>query len=519
MPYGFVNTPTVVQLAGLLPAVTDNTMQMFCKDQAPLKNMGYVTRDKKIRLFLWNGTGADVTLTGVTVGIDADGVETSALPPDIILANTSRAIDVTVTTDGPLEFTAILDFVSACLSGSDLTLVGTRAPQLSGDVGYLVAGHNWENGFDESLEWKTDVLVAHDRTEQRIQLRTLPRRAWELRYLLSGAARRKFESWLGMRKTRYLFSPVWRDEGRTTGPVVAGSSTVPVATEYLDFAIGRWVAVYDSWDHLEIRTITGIAPGYVAVDAPFVENWPAGVPVAPCRYGVCLEQWRVSRFTEDVGDFRIRFEVLHESAMPAMASPELYRSLPLCPATPSWVDKEEAWDNKWVRLDNETGIVEYDVQSLEPVISRDARFVLIGRDKIDTFLRFIFSAAGRLRPFWLAADGRGFELSAPADQDDTVITIAPIGYEYSLSGSSARSNLELITTGGTIIRRMVTGVQTLPSGDEQLTLDSALPEYISDATLNRCAWLELVRLDADKINLHWISGECLEITLPIMVLP
>lgn len=493
---------------------------MFAKGGRHIQDVGYVTNDRKILIALWNGTGSDVVLTGIsTNGEQAEGILTSATPPDIISSKTAQFVVVTVTLDGLLEYEALLTFLSACAFDPTLTIIGTRAPHLSGDVGYLFMPHNWENGLDESLAWKTDVLVAHDRTEQRIQLRTLPRRAWDFRYLLSGAARRKFETWLGLRKTRYLFSPVWRDEARTTAAIAKGSSTVPVQTAYLDFAVDRWLAVYDAWNHFEIRTITGMGTNYVSVDAAFMEDWPAGTRVAPCRYGIGLEQRQVTRFTEEVGEYRLRFEALNESGMPAMATPELYRTIPLCPAVPSWVDPEESWDNKWVRLDNDTGLIEYDIQSIEPVLRREAKFLLIGRPSIDQMLRFLFYCAGRLAPFWIAANDRGFELAVPAEAGAVTLVIEPIDYEFALSGSPARSHIELKTTDGAIIRRMITAVETLPSGFEQLTLDSGLPVAISRVSLNRCAWLEQCRLDSDALDLHWVTGDCVELTLPLVVLP
>ena len=172
-----------------------------------------------------------------------------------------------------------------------------------------------------------------------------------------------------------------------------------------------------------------------------------------------------------------------------------------------------------MRLDNDTGIIEFDIQSIEPVLSREVQFRLIGRARIDTFLRFLFYCACRLSPFWLAATDRGFELAQPAGSGATTIVIEPIGYEYALVESPAREHIEMVTTGGTVIRRRITAVETLPNGLEQWTLDSGLPMDVSAATLNRCAWLELCRLDSDGIDLKWWTNECLEATLPIMVLP
>ena len=521
MAQATINDPTFIALSTLATRACDNSGQMFSlpTTERLTRPMGYVTRDRKVKLVLWNGSSADVTLSAINVSGDADGISWDATPPDLLAAETSQPVVLTVSLDGPLAFEAVLQFVSACALDPTFTLTGTRAPHLSGDIGYFLIPHAWEDGLDETLAWKTDVLIAHDRTEQRIQLRTMPRRSWNLRLLAAGAARRNLETWISLRKTRRILAPVWRDVAPIASGIAAGETLASAETAFLDYAVGRPMAVWDSWNHFEIRTVTGIGPNYIAVDAPFAEDWPAGSMIAPCRYGVALDQRTVSRFTEDVGDFRLRFEALDESLMPAMATPELYREIPVCPLSPSWVDDEEAFDNKWVRLDNDTGLIEYDVQSLEPVLSRNASFLVIGRARIDDFLRFLFACAGRLTPFWLPANDRGFELAQPAAAGASALVIGNIGYEYALADCAARGHIELATTEGVIIRRKISAVATLPTGEEQWTLDSALPMAVSAAALNRCAWLELVRLDSDEIKLHWVAWDCVEVTLPIVVLP
>lgn len=470
---------------------------------------------------MWNGSSNDAILTDVaTNGSQATGIEWDATPPYSMPMGRAQFAVITVTIEGPLEFTAILTFIASCAFSSSLTITGIRAPRFSTETAYLFFPHNWEDGLDESLAWKTDVLVAYNGTEQRVQMRTMPRRSWELRLLVAGAGRRKLETWLGLRKVRQLMCPVWRDIGCTTDEIAASSSLIPVNTTYFDYAVGRPVAVFASHDNFEVGIVSGIGPGFVATEAPFVQNWPAGSKVAPCRYGLALDQRRVSRFNEDVGDYRLTFEAQNETLMPAVATPDTYRTVAVCPLAPTVIfDAEETWDNKWVRLDNDTGVLEYDIQSIEPVMAREVSFLVIGRDRIDTMLRFLFACAGRLTPFWLPATDRGFELAAAAVSGATTLEIANIDYEYTMADCPARAHIEMVTTGGAIIRRKITAVATLPNGNEQWTIDSGLPMDIAAATLNRCAWLELVRLDTDEINLHWVAWDCLEITLPVVALP
>lgn len=497
---------------------TNRSAQGFVLGLPPQQDVGYVTSDTYVTIHLWNGTANDAVLTSITGDEGAEGITWDASPPLPLLAMQSAKVVIDVGIDGPLSFTGLLSFVSSC-NTLTLTLTGTRAPHLEGDVGYLLFSHNWEDGLDEVLAWKTDVLTAFDRTEQRIQLRTLPRRSWNVRFVVSGAARRKLETWLGMRKSRYLFMPIWRDMVRLEAPIATGDTAIAIAESCDNYVDGTPIAVWSGLDTVEIRTLTGHGSDYLAVDSPFSRDWPAGVMLAPARYCLSLETRKVNRFTEEVGDYRLTVMANDDGWEPSGAEPETYRDLPVCPFVPGWNGGEEGYDNKWVSLDNDTGRIEFDVQSEEPVMSRDARFLLIGRDRINTFLAFLKDCAGRLTPFWLAANDRGLELSATGGAGETFIVIESINYEYALKDSPARAHVELITTEGDVVRRGITGVETLPSGEEKLTLDAALPMDLSAAVLNRCAWLELVRLDSDEITLHWVSGDCLEVTVPIVVLP
>lgn len=521
MPVGTIMQMSMAPLSGLSARTTNLETALFTRYIRPERfDMGLVSKDQAFPVYLHNGESVARTVSAINASGQVEGIGLDLTTPATIAPHTSQRIVVSVDSEGPAIFEALFSFLTTATNDPLWTILGTRPPQLSGDIGYLFFPHNWENGLDESLAWKTDVMIAHDRTEQRVQLRTLPRRTWEVRMLVSGAGRRQLETWLGMRKSRYLFAPIWRDAVRLTGDIAAGATTIPITEGSDNFVIGTPVAVWTDWQTAEVRTITGVGATYLAVDAPFGRDWQAGLAwMAPCRSCLSLEQRRVSRFTEDVGDYQLSLLATDDGWEPSGGAVELYLDVPLCPFVPSWEDGEEGYDNKWVRLDNDTGVLEFDVQSEEPVLSRDARFLLVGRADINTFLAFLKARGGRLAPFWLAANDRGFELSVPAEAGASFIVIQPIGYEYALKDSAARQHLELITTDGTIIRRKVLGVETLASGEEKLTLDAALPVAVSAEALNRCAWLELCRLDSDEITVHWVTAECAEVTLPIVVLP
>lgn len=240
--------------------------------------------------------------------------------------------------------------------------------------------------------------------------------------------------------------------------------------------------------------------------------------IAPCRFGLAADQRTGSRFTEDVAEWPLTFSPLFDPSFPAWAPTDLYQSIPVCPFSPSWESPEPSLANQWTKLDRDVGLIEYTIDAVEPIRARSAKWVVIGRDRIDTFLRFLHYASGRLKSFWLADDARGLEIVGTAAAGSHTIIINGINYVGDLSGSAARKDIELVLTDGTIIRRRITA-STVYTDTEGLSIDTALPVSVSAAKCNRAAWMELVRFDADEITINWSAPDCLECTIPIMVLP
>lgn len=395
-------------------------------------------------------------------------------------------------------------------------LLSAAYPYISDNVAYLFLNHNMDHGFEETWSWKTDILKAVDLTEQRLKLRE-PRRIWKIKITAAKDARRWLEIVLGMRTARYVFMPVWRDVTRIPSGVSAGANVVTAETEYSEYVVGGFVAVWDTWNHYEVRKVASFDSTSITLDYPLVDAYAAGARVAPCLFGFCRPAKKIERFTEDVADYSFMVDAFFPPAVGDMVAPETYNSLTVCPFTPSWSDPDEGIVNAWTRLDRETGIVEYEVTAVEPERTRTADFLITGRENIDTFLRFMHAMAGRLTPFWLSANDRALELAAPASSGETSITIKNIGYANDLFGSESRGFLHFKKTDGIEFYREVTGVIEIDDDTEILTV-AAIPAAISAATLNRFTWFEQVRFASDDITLKWWTHDCLETSIPVAVL-
>lgn len=390
----------------------------------------------------------------------------------------------------------------------------------SGSLANFFFPHDWSQGFSEFLRWKTDVIVSHDRTEQRIKLRSRPRREWSLRYFESGRGRRLLENQLAGRVVRSYLIPVWYDARPLPSPLAVGGNTVAIRTKEYDYHASRPVAIFDAWDNYEIKTISILSDEQLVFNEPFARAWSAGSQIAPLRYCRIIDSKRINRFTADAAAYEITALPLGETLPELRVSPELYETYPICPFPAGWRENaDDLLSNKWVLLDNDTGVVEFDVQAEEPVFQRAAHFLVSGRENTLEFMKFLYEQSGRLAPFWLASDGREFALAYPVQAEDTSLTIHAIDYARSLYGSLARTYVELSKKDGTIIRRRIVGVTPLAGELERLHVDLAFPSGFGDEDLDQIAWLELVRFSTDDIELNWFTDETVETTIPVVALP
>jgi len=103
---------------------------------------------------------------------------------------------------------------------------------------------DWSDDVLEHLEWRTDVLTAHDETEQRRSLRTKARRSFE--YTLHATADRapELEGLLFTKQNTRVAVPVWTDRARSTSSIAVGGSVVSVPTTNYAFASSQLVCFY-----------------------------------------------------------------------------------------------------------------------------------------------------------------------------------------------------------------------------------------------------------------------------------
>lgn len=522
MAQGYLTDTIVFQSPDVDSKVWDRKDALFLATRNPyLTDLGYVTKNKKERFYLWNGTTSDVAISSVDVNDISQvvGINYSVVTNTVLTKNRSTVLDFSISAFGPTIFDATFTFNSSLPLIPIIGFKGTRAPAISGDIGHIFLEHNWANGLEEKLDWKTDVLISTNRNEQRMSLRPIPRRNWSLRLISTGTYRNKLESWLSLRKTRFLYAPIWRDVYNLSSPISEGDVTVQIQHPSDNFVVGTEISVWKDEELYEIKKISYVGQNYIGVETPFNMNWGEGISLfGPCRTFSGTGQRSVSRATENAGSFSIELMVVDDKWQPPEYQKLIYREVEVCPETPSFESPDNKWDNKWVVLDNDTGVISYDIQSIEPAISRTMKFVLLERNDSIRFIQFLNNRSGRLVPFWLPSDDKAFKIVSVSPVGSNYIVIDQIGYNFQFSDASCRRDIE-ICVGNSVIHARITGVETLPTGDEKLNLDVTFDIEVTPSNVLCCSWLELVRFDTDSITLHWETTSSFTTSIPVVTLP
>ena len=105
--------------------MTDRCAMLFTPLERAEKNSGRVIHDKRIPIFLCNGSDIPDEVTSITKNADAAGIEIDVTAPLVIPARSSQRAILSVVYGGPAVYHAVLTFSA---SGSSPTMIidGTR---------------------------------------------------------------------------------------------------------------------------------------------------------------------------------------------------------------------------------------------------------------------------------------------------------------------------------------------------------------------------------------------------------
>jgi len=421
---------------------------------------------------------------------------------------------VDVTPDGPARIDALYRLIFPNATQTPYwQILGTRIIEW-----YIPP--NWGDSFDETLAFRTEVLVAYDGSEQRIALRNQPRRSFSFTPLQQGEGDRSMKRLLTTWQNRAYAMAYWPKPSTCPAGAPAGAINVQLDAPVEDLVPGG-IIVFRLGDDSRILEVSAVDGTQVTLTAPLVQ------PVLPgtrAFLGLNVHadpSLSSRRLTSRVGSLRAQFRELHSPGRAtAPAAPFTWRGKEVFRTKPNWaraINATHHWDFDWV--DSGRGTFDFKTPVDMPKDTRQLTFTARSREEVDALKAFFVRCRGRRGEFYMPTWDEDIAFPRQTlNVGDLRLPVSSAGDADRLSNERVYRNVAVRLTDGTWLYR-----QAYAGGDSEsgpgILLDQGWPRTIYPEEVVGIHWLPRCRLASDDMTVRWLTDEVAEITLAMQVLP
>lgn len=404
--------------------------------------------------------------------------------------------------DGLPKFNTTVDFTFSPGGVLKLGVTGSRV--------VLLTFGRYEQPFSLTFGFLTDIMEASDGIEQRVSLRKNPRERLRVRYLLSGADRRRFQAMLFDWQDNTFGVPAWEDALILTAAESAGATVFDVAsTADVDLRAGSNALVLRAIDFTINDVLTEIVIGGTTVTSTTasVNTYSVGDILVPLRTMRIARFVQGGRFPVTLEHFDIDFEMTDNDTGALVGSTAAFSAynskVLLDDANLIQGILPESFVRRITIIDNATGIVSQ----------------LSGWDRHKRVHQKGFLARTRaeilnLKKLLVALRGPQISLYIPTFIEDVLpvddltsgqstIDIEHMGYTQFIADREPKATFRVTFTDGTQLVRIVQSSSEISSTVERLVLDTTWPSTKTPAQVSRIEFYELSRFDSDNLTLRY----------------
>ena len=357
----------------------------------------------------------------------------------------------------------------------------------------------------ERLEWNTGILTAADGSEQRLARRRPPRQMITYEWVCRDRTQSQIlETILHRWLHRSWFVPIWPEAERRAAALTAGATEIAIDTRYADFRAASRAVVYSDPDHAEVVRIASKTDDALTIAPALAGTYPNGQWVMPCRLGYPIAPAIRQRYTGGGALVELTYAVTDNTIVTGHTAALSYGGYEVV-TDPAWLTEEvfgERYDGGVTIVDSGLGNLKLAPGSRHfNIVTQD-----YGRRHADK------AAAWATRQWLHAINGRQTAFLVPTFQADFLLTraVAPADVTIYVAnrGRAARMGVNALRTylafrpvDATLIPRQITGMATISTSEETMTL-AAAPGAAFAAGTTLC-WVDLCRLASDTAEFQW----------------
>lgn len=464
---------------------------------------------------VWNAYPYPNTLTSINT-VDADGLTLDVEPPSQFNEIEYRTINLQILPSAPLTIDASFTFVFQQGQGifyfiADRASVLTITPDIP---------------VRESWQWLTNVQVSTDGTEQRIGLRSVPRRKLETKLIALD------ESEIREQIKKFLFDLA----GQVVIPYFQYATTIDVAslsgTSDVFFDPSKTDLRQDEYVFIltpngqELGRILTLGASGATLDAPLGINVPKDSVIMPAFASVIENKQGLRRYAvNDVAEINVNSTVSQArdafkrpGSAAAITTFDGYQVLDKRPLANGLV--QDNFDAGYERFDYQTGPIEQ-ITWFDFTRDEGQRQYLIARAQqpaeMDYWRDFLDGTRGMLNPFLMPTYRRDLFLAATPDDGSNVLLIGGGDYASLYFPNAPYKYLYLWTANGPLCVK-VNEASVTAEGNSLCTLSTGLPLGDGWRNVSFISFLLKCRLASDEVTLEHYGLETL-LNLTIRTVP
>lgn len=368
---------------------------------------------------------------------------------------------------------------------------------------------NWKSGITETIEWRTDVLRAHDGSEQRRATRLRPRRTFEFDLMLANGDAEWLEMLLWRMHGEEWALPVWTDKMPLSAAPQAGQQILYGDTTDLQLIEGDYALIYQAADNWEIVQLSAVSAGNVTLAQTVANDFSAGAVLYPMVFAELAETIQLTRVTDQALTGRVVFKVVGGDRHNATTAAETYQDMEVYLTKPDWSSGiSHEFSRVFLNADAEIGPWVRRAKEKSSSIVKGFTWLLSDRAEIAEFRAFAHRRRGQHTPVWIPSWHD--DLSLAADASSGAVELLFSGREYTTYFGTTpddRSHVMIRLSNGTRVYRQVLSATFAEIGDaSKVEIDVPLTSSISMQDVVAIHIIQQFRLATDKIDIPWVTN-------------
>lgn len=452
-------------------------------------------RGLPIEFRIWNAYLEDNNLLSITP-TNAEGLTLDVAPIDTFERLELRTAHAVIGPTAPNQIDAF--FLFGFNEGHALL----RLLAVLADIIPIIA----EANIAEKLEWKTDILTNYNGSEQRIALRSRPRRTLSMDYVLTSDADRK-AMYDKIFKTANLtvIAPSYQYQSRVKVSTVIGDNKLYTNTRRADLRAGESVLITAKNGLQFLYEVDSVFSDHVTITTAFSQVIEKGAMVCAAFDGRYTSKPTISM--NALGG-KTQLGVLISNPRQQLAWPGAAIAVPTFNGRPLLLRRplanEEAgeeFDMGVDVIDNVTGKPAYYSSWTQPFVSGERQYLiqtLFEPDELEFWRTFLDAINGKQKSFYTPTfrDDLIWDDSSPFLVGEMTV----MGTEYATLyfGKPSYMQLQVETDVGTF----EVGVEAVVNlGDRtRITFSNLIDVDVSHAVVSRISYLMRVRFGTDDVT-------------------